>query len=124
MLQWIVVEPGSAALTPDPAPKAGEAETEVEAVAREMTLTSDIVGFKLEDLVIPVGTEVTWINQDSVSHTTTSGTPGELSDIWNSDFLSRGDSFSRVFLEAGSYPYFCRIHSSMTATITVMQPKR
>ncbi len=116
MKQFIVVEPGSIVKTPEP--------TATLTVAKQKTVTSDIAGFKLEDLVISVGTKVTWVNQDSARHTTTSGTSPEPSNIWNSDFLDKGNSSSHVFLEPGTFPYFCRIHPFMTATVTVVEAER
>ncbi len=70
---------------------------------------------------MPVGTEVVWVNQDAAPHTTTSGTPSEVANIWTSGNLSQGDSFSVTFTKLGSFPYFCRIHPSMTATVTVVE---
>ncbi|MCH7730617.1 cupredoxin domain-containing protein [Patescibacteria group bacterium] len=82
---------------------------------------SNIENFTLEDLTIPVGTTVTWMNLDSAQHTTTSGTPENPSGLWDSPLLSQGDVFSHTFTEPGVYSYFCRPHSSlMRATITVL----
>ncbi len=103
-------------MTPVPVPTPTE--------AKQTAITSDIAGFNLEDLVIAVGTEVTWVNQDPAQHTTTSGTSPEPSNIWDSDFLGKDDSFSRIFLEPGAFPYFCRIHPFMTATVTVVESER
>lgn len=67
-------------------------------------------------LVIPQGTTVTWINNDSVPHTATSDT-----GIWDSGTLQTGGSFSFTFNDSGTFPYFCSIHgqASMSGTIEV-----
>lgn len=85
-------------------------------------LMSDIVNFTLENLNVPVGTKVTWTNQDGVPHTSTSGVPDGQSDVWDSPVFSPGSSFSFTFTEAGTYSYFCRIHlTAMQAAISVGQ---
>lgn len=63
---------------------------------------------------IPVGTTVTWTNNDTAGHTTTS-TDG----AWDSKILNTGDSFSYTFDEAGTFPYVCSLHPRMTAQIVV-----
>jgi plastocyanin len=67
-------------------------------------------------LTVPVGTSVTWTNQDSDAHTVTSnGSGGPL----NSKALGHGDTFSHTFTRAGTFAYLCSIHPFMTATVTV-----
>ena len=79
-----------------------------------------ISNFVLPNLTLSVGDTVEWTNQDSASHTTTSGTGGRFDDIgWNSPTLSTGESFSHTFDQAGTFTYTCRIHPSMSGTITV-----
>jgi plastocyanin len=86
-------------------------------------VASDIANFTLENLTVPVGTTVTWTNQDVVPHTSTSGVPGTLTGIWDSPTLGEGDSFSFTFERSGTLSYFCRIHpDSMRATVTVVEP--
>jgi len=76
--------------------------------------------FVLPTLTVSVGDTVTWNNQDSASHTTTSGTGGRFdNDGWNSPTLLTGGSFSHTFDRPGTFTYTCRIHPSMIGTITV-----
>lgn len=64
---------------------------------------------------ISVGDTVTWTNnEDSIGHTTASD-----DGLWQSDLLQPGDGFERTFDEAGTFTYFCSIHPSMKASITV-----
>ena len=77
--------------------------------------------FVLEELVVAVGTEISWTNRDAARHTSTSGSQGSSTGIWDSPVLSQGASFSFTFNEVGTFKYFCRIHpSSMNSTITVV----
>lgn len=85
-------------------------------------VVSEIIGFQFQDLTVPVNTTVTWINRDSVPHTSTSGTFRAPSGVWDSGLLDQSGRFSFVFAEPGVYQYYCRLHSSMTASVTVVQP--
>jgi plastocyanin len=82
-------------------------------------LAADIVNSTLPQLMVQPGTTVTWTNQDGVAHTSTSGVPGSPDGLWDSSALSSGGSFSFTFEQPGEFPYFCRIHSFMTGTVTV-----
>ena len=89
--------------------------------AKEKTANSNIQNLELEDLTIEIGTIVVWIQQDDVPHTTTAGVPGNQTGEWDSDFLSKEDTFSHTFNRVGTFQYFCRIHPSiMQATVTVV----
>ena len=80
---------------------------------------SDIVNFSLQSLEIPLGTTITWTNQDGPAHTTTSAGLAEVP--WDSGRLRTGQEFSFTFNTAGTLAYLCTIHPSMTGTITVTQ---
>ena len=56
---------------------------------------------------VPVGTTVCWTNNGQVTHTATSNT-----GVFDSGFMSPGDSFSFTFNSAGSYAYHCTIHGA------------
>jgi plastocyanin len=78
-----------------------------------------IESFTLPDLTVEAGATLAWTNLDGAPHTVTSGAPGNESGEFDSDTLSRGDTFRQSFGQAGSFAYFCSIHPSMTATIMV-----
>ena len=65
-------------------------------------------------VTVPVGTTVTWTNQDDIPHTVVS-TDG----VFKSKALDTDDKFSFVFNKAGTYSYFCSIHPKMTGQIIV-----
>ncbi len=70
--------------------------------------------FDPADVTIKAGESVTWTNQDSVTHTVVADN-GEF----NSGDLANGATFSFTFAKAGTYPYHCSIHPTMTGTVTV-----
>jgi plastocyanin len=63
---------------------------------------------------VSVGTTVTVENQDAVSHTWTS-----VDDHFDSGNLQQDGTFEFTFNEAGEYEFLCRIHPTMTGSITV-----
>lgn len=82
---------------------------------------SDIKNFTLEDLSVQVGTTVTWTNRDGATHTATAGQPGALTGEWDSGRVSTGSTFTLSFNQPGTFRYFCKIHPSMQATVTVTE---
>ena len=62
---------------------------------------------------IPAGGAITWRNNDTVAHTTTSDT-----GVWSAP-LAAGDSYTRTFAAAGTYTFACQIHASMTGRVIV-----
>lgn len=65
-------------------------------------------------LNVPVGTTVTWVNQDDTAHTVTS-----VDKKFGSQGLDTGDMFSYKFATPGTYSYFCSIHPQMVGKIIV-----
>ena len=72
-------------------------------------------------LTIPVGTSVTFVNEDSTRHTATNGTDGEADPDAAFDFTlgQQGASETFTFDTAGEFGVTCRIHSTMNLTIIV-----
>jgi plastocyanin len=71
---------------------------------------------------ITVGSMVTWKNDDTTSHTVTSGAVQNNTPTpdgrFDSGIVNAGDSFPFLFDKAGEYPYYCTIHPWMTAKVT------
>ena len=78
-------------------------------------------GFYLPlNLEIPVGTTVTWVNDDSVPHNVQSMDElGSVTDVFNSPPLNTGDRFEVTFEESGVYNYFCSFHPWRVGLVTV-----
>jgi plastocyanin len=81
-------------------------------VAQKKTIAIMNFAFNPPALSIDAGTTVTWVNEESATHTIKSAT-------FNSGKLSKGDTFQFKFNEKGTYNYSCGIHPSMKGTITV-----
>ncbi len=64
---------------------------------------------------VAAGTEISWTNEDSATHTVTGD--GDLE--FDSGNVAQGESFSMSFDEVGTYAYVCTIHSQMEAEIVV-----
>lgn len=72
--------------------------------------------FAPNPLTIPVGTTVTVVNHDSVTHTWTASSPAGAFD---SGPIAPDGSYSFTFHTAGTYDYMCTIHPYMTGELTV-----
>jgi len=79
------------------------------------------------EVTISVGDTVTWINDDSSSHTVTSGDlKNDVNKIgldypngFNSSLLKSGESWAHTFEKAGVYPYFSMVGLWMTGIVNV-----
>src|SRR5215204_1796620 len=78
--------------------------------------------FAPDNVQVTVGSMVSWKNDDTASHTVTSGAVQNNTPTpdgrFDSGILNAGDSFPFVFDKAGEYPYYCTIHPWMTAKVT------
>jgi len=72
--------------------------------------------FSPDSLKVSAGTKVTWTNEDSADHTSSS-TDGPAK--WDSGHLGKGKTFSFTFTKKGTYSYHCDIHTYMTGTVDV-----
>ena len=84
--------------------------------------TVEIVGFAFApaELTIRAGSEVTFTNLDSFSHTATAGSGDEpMPTLFDSGRLPQGGSFTFAFADPGTYVYYCAVHPAMEASITV-----
>lgn len=72
------------------------------------------MAFNPATITVPAGTTITWTNKDGMAHTVTSDTA-----IFDSGSIASNGTYSRTFPTAGTFPYHCSIHPSMTATVIV-----
>ena len=91
---------------PNPNPNPGPGTTAV-----------NISGFAFvpSSVTIKAGDKVTWTNKDNTAHTVTSDNGAFAS----SGALSQNQTYSVTFGMAGTFPYHCSIHPTMTGTVTV-----
>ncbi len=105
--------------TPTPTPTITTSQTT--SPSGSMMITIQNFAFSPASITVPRGSTVMWTNQDSVQHqiindaTTTSG----QGQIFESNPIGQGQSYSFTFNTAGTYPYHCNIHPSMKGTVIV-----
>lgn len=94
--------------------------------AATITVSVGAGGFRFSpaSVTIQPGDTVQW-TWSAGGHSTTSGSPGSPTGIWDSGILNQGATFSHTFPTAGSFPYYCAPHGSccgMTGMVTVSAP--
>lgn len=70
--------------------------------------------FGPQTVTVPVGTKVTWVNQDDIPHTVTSDTK-----LFTSRALDTDQQFSFTFTTPGTNNYYCSMHPKMTGQVIV-----
>lgn len=82
-----------------------------------------LYAFDPQELEIPVGTTVRWVNTGDVFHTVTSTETLQTrrpSGVFDATLAAEGESFEFAFSEPGTYHYYCRPHVGfMFGTVTV-----
>jgi plastocyanin len=68
------------------------------------------------NIEVPVGTKVTWSNEDDVPHVVVSS---DGSSMIKSPALDTDQKYTAVFDKPGTYRYFCSLHPQMTGTVVV-----
>jgi plastocyanin len=98
--------------------------------AIDLTLQNTGQWYIPKKTIISAGDKVTWENQDTESHTVTSGLgagiqsvqtneKGKPDGIFDSGAFKPGELWSRTFYNPGTYNYFCTIHPWMEAVVVV-----
>ena len=118
----LVVTGGAAANQMAPNSRAASPLVTSVSIANGASVPTNEEFFVPDPVRITVGSMVTWKNDDTASHTVTSGTVQNNTPTpdgrFDSGILNAGDSFPFVFDKAGEYPYYCTIHPWMTAKVT------
>jgi len=81
-------------------------------------LAIEISGFAFnpQTATVKVGTQVTWTNKDSATHSIKAD-----DGSFDSGPINQGESFTFQFNTPGTFPYICTVHPSMQGTIIVIQ---
>ena len=103
-------DPNSPNQTQNPNPSEQATPTE-----NETTVSILDNAFDPTQLDIAGGTTVTWVNEDTVSHTVTAD-----NGLFDSGEIPPGYSYSVWFDGSGMVPYHCKIHPEMKGGITVV----
>lgn len=93
---------------------AGEDQTPVVAETEQVTVEMRDFRFVPANLTVNAGTEVTWLNRDSVPHDAVAE-----DGAFHTGRLDSGESASVVLEKPGSYPYACTYHPDMAGVLTV-----
>lgn len=106
--------PASPTPTAPPTPMATPTPTPVVGVTHvTITITAK---FQPANIQVPVGTTVTWTNNDNVGHTVTFRNGMKDSGVlWGGG----AGTFRYTFASKGIFPYYCTIHPSMLGVVTV-----
>jgi plastocyanin len=110
--QGTTERPGS----PDIARSLADPTSEEASAVIEQKVGIEDFKFEPATLTVAPGTKVTWVNKDDEPHTATSS---EKPKRFDSGVLDTAQAYSFVFSEAGSFPYFCKLHPHMTGVIVV-----
>ena len=83
--------------------------------------------YEPDDAKVPLNENIVWKNEDSASHTSTSGTGVEdpnSGKIFDTSIINGGEESSPVQLtgvkEGDEIPYYCQVHPFMTSKLTVV----
>jgi plastocyanin len=88
------------------------------AARADETVKIDNFTFSPATLTVPVGSKVTWVNEDDVPHQVMAS-----GRTFKSQVLDTDQSFSQTFASPGTYEYFCSLHPHMKGTIVVVSAK-
>lgn len=83
------------------------------------TINIQTFQFQPKQLEIKAGTTVTWMNQDDIRHTVTSGTPENKDGRFDANLAGKGAKFSFTYAQPGTYTFFCDRHQHMRGEIIV-----
>jgi amicyanin len=97
-------------------PPASASATAADSPAPQGGTAVAIADFKFSPatLTVPVGTTVTWTNQDEEPHTLAA-----KDGSFHSPGIDTHGTYSFTFTTPGSYDYICSIHPFMTGTVVV-----
>ena len=77
----------------------------------DVTVANNCFCFSPSSVTIHPGDTVRW-TWSSSGHSSTSGTPGHPSGVWDSLILQQGAVFTHTFNGVGSFPYYCTPHGA------------
>jgi plastocyanin len=77
-------------------------------------VTLESMRFQPQTLTVKAGDRITWVNKDMVPHTASA-----TSGAFDSQTIAPDASWTYVADKPGSYPYVCRFHPDMQATLIV-----
>ncbi len=97
-----------------PTPVATPTPTTTPPTGAQVTISN----FAFSSLTVSVGTSVTWMNMDTITHTATADSSSAF-QFDTGNIAPGGTSTPIVFNTVGSFPYHCTPHPFMHGTIVV-----
>ena len=85
----------------------------------ESVVITSSPAFSPSSVTITVNDIVKWTNNDSTTHTATSGALGATDGKFDSGNLAPGPTVCIQCLATGTFNYFCHIHTFMTGAVIV-----
>lgn len=111
--------------TPPP-PPAAAGVTQVTILAGASVQGSK--SFDPDEVKVPLGNKVVWINSDTAIHTATSGTGATDPDsgkIFDTTFINPGEKSKELEITGAkvgdTIPYYCQVHPFMTGKVTIVE---
>jgi plastocyanin len=99
----------------------GAGQSKTVSIVKDASNPSSTEPYNPSPLSIPVGTTVTWINNDNTGHTVTEGNPSGNTPAngFDSGILAPGKTFTHTFDTAGTIQYYCTLHPTMLGEVIV-----
>jgi len=107
--------------------------SEAQNATNSTTVMIENFAYNPADITVPVGTTVTWTNEDNVGHTVTEGNPNSPKPanlrVFDSSgealtgkvaLIGPGQSWNYTFTTPGTYEYYCIVHPYMIGQVTVV----
>ena len=97
------------------------AQSKVVSIVMGASNPSSTEPYNPSPLSVPVGTTVTWINNDNTGHTVTEGNPSSNTppNGFDSGILAPGKTFTHTFDKPGTIQYYCTLHPTMMGEVVV-----
>lgn len=114
--RWVLV--GALALVPFLGACGGSDSTDKPAPSASSTETTDVAvkdfNFSPKAITVKAGATVTWTNEDDFDHSI------RIDELQvDGENFGKSETFKQAFDKAGTYPYICGVHNSMTGTVIV-----
>jgi plastocyanin len=71
------------------------------------------MAFNPSTITIAANTTIIWTNKDAITHTVTSDAA-----LFDSGSIGPNTTYSHTFATAGTFTYHCKVHPTMTASVT------
>jgi plastocyanin len=85
----------------------------------EMDRTAFVAPNGTDEVTIPLGATVEFVNRDAMQHTATGSSMPPGTPMLNSGLMNQGDRYQYTPTVAGTWVYFCQVHPVLMAGATI-----